>query len=90
MDIVFLMVKKLSVKMDHRIILHFQVSRVTAHGNGIFGYGISFYVHGTFSLSSGGYGKNVVTFSAYMNSPAHVDNKKRYHNSQQISNARAR
>ena len=47
----------------------------------IFGYGISVYVHGTFSLSSGGYGKNVVTFSAYMNSPAHVDNKKRYHNS---------
>ena len=40
MDIVFLMVKKLSVKMDHGIILHFQVSRVTAHGNGIFGYGI--------------------------------------------------
>ena len=42
-----------------------------------FGYSISFHVRGTFLLSSGGFGKNVVIFGAYMSSSVHVDNEKK-------------
>ena len=42
-----------------------------------FGYSISFHVCGTFLLSSGGFGKNVVIFGAYMSSSVHVDNEKK-------------
>ena len=45
------------------------------------GYGISFDTCGTFSLSNGGIGKNVLIFDADMSSSVHVDNKKRYVNS---------
>ena len=45
------------------------------------GYGISFDVHGTFSLTNGKFGTNVVIFGADMSSSVHVDNKKGYLNS---------
>ena len=41
------------------------------------GYAISLDVRRTFSLSSGGLGKNVVIFGAGMSSSVHVDNKKK-------------
>ena len=47
------------------------------------GYCISFDIHGTLSLSnSGGFGKIIIIFDADMSSSVHVDNKKRYLNSQ--------
>ena len=40
------------------------------------GCAILFDIHGTFSLSNGGFGKNMIIFCADMSSSAHVDNKK--------------
>ena len=39
-----------------------------------FEYGISLDVHGTFSLSNLGFGKNVIIFGADLSSAMHVDN----------------
>ena len=38
--------------------------------------GMIFHVHETFSLSNGGFGKNVIIFVADMSSSVHVVNKK--------------
>lgn len=38
-----------------------------------FGYDISFYVLGTFSLSDGGIGKNIIIFGTNMSSSVHVN-----------------
>ena len=46
-----------------------------------FGYCFSFDVHGTFSLTNGRFGTNVVIFGADMSSSVLVDNKKGYINS---------
>ena len=57
------------------------------------GYGISFDVNGTFSLSNGGStSKNVIIFDADMGSSVDVEFsiKKKYFNSWQRSNARLR
>ena len=40
------------------------------------GYGIGFDSRGSFSHSSGGYGKNVIIFGADMSSSAHANNKR--------------
>ena len=44
----------------------------------LFEYGILFEVRGTFSLSRGGFDKNVVIFDADVSSSVHVDNRKKY------------
>ena len=41
------------------------------------GYGIGFDGRGTFLMSSGGFGRNVIIFGVDMNSSAHVDNEKK-------------
>ena len=41
------------------------------------GYGTGFDMKGTFSFSTGGLSKNVITFRADMSSSVHVDNKKK-------------
>ena len=41
------------------------------------GYGIGFDMKRTFSFSTGGPSKNVITFRADMSSSVHVDNKKK-------------
>ena len=40
-------------------------------------YGISFHAHGSFSLSYGGIGKNVIIFGTDMISSGYIDNKKK-------------
>ena len=41
------------------------------------GYCISFDVCGTFSMTNGGFGKNVIKLRAHMSSSVHVDHKKK-------------
>ena len=44
---------------------------------GYSGYWIGFDRKSSFSISGGGFGQNVLTFGADMNSSAHIDNKKK-------------
>ena len=41
------------------------------------GCGIGFDMKGTLGFPAIGFGRNVITFGAYMNSSAHIDNKKK-------------
>ena len=43
-----------------------------------FRYDVLFDMYETFSLTNGGFGKNVVIFDAYMSSSMHDDNNKKY------------
>ena len=76
------MVQNIFLQMDHKIILFFNQSlsilnclqmiqlgqRKSKHLSKYSGYGISFDVHGTFSLPNGGFEKTVVLFGANMSS----------------------
>ena len=42
------------------------------------GYGIGFDRRGSFSFPGGGFGQNVITFGADMNSSIHIDKKGKY------------
>ena len=44
---------------------------------GYSGYGIGFDKRGSFSITSGRFGQNVLIFGADMSSSAHIDNKKK-------------
>ena len=57
---------------------------------GYSGYGIGFDRGSSFSFPGGGFGQNVLTFGANMNSSAHIDNKKRHINSRKEVNTRVR
>ena len=41
-------------------------------------YGIGFDMNGTFSVTTGRFGKSIVIFGVHMSSSEHVDNKKKY------------